>query len=452
MIGCSAKRNNQPAPGKPWQKAAKQHRIFKGKHAGEQVAPEVTDNERRLHTGKLAAAPPEGLPSLQQLVGMRPILGIENGDNLATGKLQRIIQRLGLGARTAGRHKDQLEIGRHSVAPDRGNGLVIVLLADKLDVELAAWPIEPVECCYKLRNHVLFAIERHQYRIDRQITRLERRNFRELQPLARSGGKKADKNTAEEKQRHGNMQRQHGFHRPVHNTPQKCVDRHGDDKSLRRIKHTCGGEQLRRHGVGPHHEVALMTLSQYAFQNRWCADANALAQLRRGFQMFAQPRDAPFARRDIKIGDAVAADDHHLPDMGKTDIFITGNENARRQDLFRIGKLEIIRDRLINHALRHAGLMNRLFKKAGAVEMCSTECVFNSVLRHTASLQSGRYGAAYLQIDKIRSDFHGFPARIRVTIKYIYISNLYFTRIHPTYYLVLGGYMTEIYYSKYEIQ
>lgn len=98
-----------------------------------------------MKKGKIDEEKKEGMKRIKKLVGMRKIIGIEKGENIEKGKLKRIIKRIGIGERKEGRKKEKIEIGRNSVENDRGNGIVIVIIEEKIDVEIDEWKIEKVE-------------------------------------------------------------------------------------------------------------------------------------------------------------------------------------------------------------------------------------------------------------------------------------------------------------------
>ncbi len=118
----------------------------------------IPDDERRLHAGQLVAFDLKGLPCFKQLVRVRPVLGIEDRDDLPSGKLQCIIQRLRFRLGPAGRHENQFKIRWQPHTTYRGDRIEIVLLADKLDIELAGRPVQAFQARYKLAYNLLFPI------------------------------------------------------------------------------------------------------------------------------------------------------------------------------------------------------------------------------------------------------------------------------------------------------
>mgnify|MGYP002621996149 CR=1 FL=1 len=136
------------------------------------------------------------------------ILGIVKRDELARTKRQCIGQRLGLRARLALRHADDLDAWVEAKCRQGFEGRCIILLADQLDLELAARPAKPRERRQHLRDDFRFAVERDQYGIDGQF--LSRRQLQRAQLGGRRGhgGGETQHHASQEGQREEHMDRQ----------------------------------------------------------------------------------------------------------------------------------------------------------------------------------------------------------------------------------------------------
>jgi hypothetical protein len=136
VIRRPAERQRQAEARKAGKEHVKQTRIFGGEHAGEPVVLGIVDRELRLHAGKPFVMRQEALKRAPQLVGFRPVFGVEDCDERAARERQGNIERLGLGAGPDGRCDHEL-VGRAEPHRLQGSaGRVIVRLQDELDVEL----------------------------------------------------------------------------------------------------------------------------------------------------------------------------------------------------------------------------------------------------------------------------------------------------------------------------
>src|SRR6185437_17110908 len=84
--------------------------------AGEPAIGGVVDGESGLHAGETLVAGGKRVESEAKLVRLRPVLGVEHGNEGAARKRQRGVQSLGLGARTVVRRDNDLE-GRTELQP-----------------------------------------------------------------------------------------------------------------------------------------------------------------------------------------------------------------------------------------------------------------------------------------------------------------------------------------------
>lgn len=77
-----------------------------------------------------------------ELVALRPVLGVIDGEILAAGERQGIIHRLRLGARHEIRHDHDLEIAGQIERARSSDRVAVGRFEDQLDVELRGRVIE----------------------------------------------------------------------------------------------------------------------------------------------------------------------------------------------------------------------------------------------------------------------------------------------------------------------
>jgi len=78
----------------------------------EPAVPGIVDVELGLQAAEPGWCPTEYLPRPAQLIALRTVLGIIDHDKVAAHELQRIVERLGLGARAAIRNDEKPEVRR----------------------------------------------------------------------------------------------------------------------------------------------------------------------------------------------------------------------------------------------------------------------------------------------------------------------------------------------------
>ena len=111
---------------------------------------------------------PEHLPGAAQLVGLRPVLGVVDHDEIAVGELQGIVQGLGLGVRLLVRHHEGAEVAGQVQGQDCRLRLGVGGLEHQEDLELGGRVVESAQGLDKVRQHVGLAHEWHQHGVDRQ--------------------------------------------------------------------------------------------------------------------------------------------------------------------------------------------------------------------------------------------------------------------------------------------
>jgi hypothetical protein len=126
---------------------------------------------------------------LAKLTGLRPVLGVVDYDIFAADERQRVVQRLGLGARLALRHDNDLETAGQAQRVRCGDRVGIARFEDQLDVEPRRRMVEPHQRVDQGAKHVRFAVKRHENGIGRKLVvgHAARKNG-----IANSGGSEED--------------------------------------------------------------------------------------------------------------------------------------------------------------------------------------------------------------------------------------------------------------------
>ncbi len=143
MVRRAAERERRAPRGKRRQKHLEIRRVFDGEHARE-PAPLVVGDKPRLHAAEVRPLA-ERRSGPAQLVALRPVLRVEDDDEIAARKGERVGERLRLGARPAGRHDDHLELRPGDRSRHRRARLQIVLLDDQEYLQLALRVVESSE-------------------------------------------------------------------------------------------------------------------------------------------------------------------------------------------------------------------------------------------------------------------------------------------------------------------
>ena len=174
MVGRAAKRNRQVERAQARIDQIEQDRIFDRKHRREPGVAGVADGEPRLKAVdvwlvcKARGREPE-------LARRRLVLGVIDGEAIASGRRKREIERARLGRRLSRRRDDHLVARRQSQREDARQGLAVPPLDDELDVELALRIVEGVEGPDEVLDDFGFVVERRDHRIDRKLVVGEQR-------------------------------------------------------------------------------------------------------------------------------------------------------------------------------------------------------------------------------------------------------------------------------------
>ncbi len=174
VVRGAAERNRNAQAFQRRQEVVEPQRILQREHAREPVLRRVVVVQTRLHAHHVGRRTPERHHRLLQLIGLGLILGIEDGDELAARERQRVVARLGLGARQRVRHADDLERARQAQRLGRLDRLDVVGLQDQLHVELRLRIVHALQRRGKRRQHIGLAVHRHQDRVRGQTGVVER--------------------------------------------------------------------------------------------------------------------------------------------------------------------------------------------------------------------------------------------------------------------------------------
>ena len=186
--GGPAKRHHQPQPGDAGQIGAEPAGIFDGEAACEPVGARVEIVQPPLQAGDIIRSDSKAARDLVQLVGVGPVLGIPDADDIAATEVQRIVQRPWLGLHRAGRHGHDADPMRQRDAFQRRRRDMIGGLGDQQDIGQLARIIEPRQPPDQLSRDIAFVKQRHHDRDHRQPALQLRRAFqpgRDQRPLVR---------------------------------------------------------------------------------------------------------------------------------------------------------------------------------------------------------------------------------------------------------------------------
>ena len=168
MIGRAAERQRQTHRGEAGQEHVELAGIFSGEIARQQTVGGVVDAQPRLDAGKIVAGGAERLQGMEQLVVLRPVLGVIDHGEGAAREWQRDVERFRFGARSRGRNRDHGYWQAGLARGDRGAGLFVVGFDSENDVELLHRIIEFLDRRQQAVHRRRLAIQGANHRIDRQ--------------------------------------------------------------------------------------------------------------------------------------------------------------------------------------------------------------------------------------------------------------------------------------------
>jgi hypothetical protein len=169
VVRGTPERDRQAQPRQRRQDAVEQRGVFHRELAREPAGARIVDVELRLHAAEGGRMAAEGLQRTAQLVGLRAVLGVIHYDILAARELQRVVERLGLGARPPVGHDDGAKVRRRPERQQRRLRLEVGCLQDEQDLELGARIVERAERGDEVRQDIGLAEQGNQHRIDGQL-------------------------------------------------------------------------------------------------------------------------------------------------------------------------------------------------------------------------------------------------------------------------------------------
>ena len=168
MIAGATERHRQTPAREQRQHQPELARILAGKERGQRRFRGVVDHKLGLEAIERVVGG-EGARGLAQLVGLGDVFGIVDDDMGAAHEGQRVVDRLGLGARHAVGHLQQLEARIAEQPLDRGDGPGTALLDDKKHLKLLSRVVERRHGAPELRHHLRLVAERDEHGVDRQL-------------------------------------------------------------------------------------------------------------------------------------------------------------------------------------------------------------------------------------------------------------------------------------------
>ncbi|HYU60223.1 MAG TPA: hypothetical protein VEK39_05655 [Solirubrobacterales bacterium] len=170
VIRGSAERDRKPEAVEAGKHDPEPVAVLEGEHAREEVGAAVPVAQASLHAHGLLVGVAEGGDGLAQLVGIRPVLGVVDDQELAPGQEEPDVAGpgLGLGLRLGNHH--QPYVRRRPRCLGGGDRLRVVLLEQDEDLELLLGVVDRGEVVDQVPDDVRLAIDRDQDRVDRQAS------------------------------------------------------------------------------------------------------------------------------------------------------------------------------------------------------------------------------------------------------------------------------------------
>ena len=173
VVGGAAQRDRRAVGVQARQQQLEPHRVLGREPARQQVLIGVVVVELRLHAGDRGVGLREGDDDLLELVGVGPVLGVEDHRDVAARQHQAVVAGLGLRLRLRMGHDDEPEVRRQVHLLDREDRLLVVLLAEQQHVELRPGVVQPFEAADQRRQDGGLLVQRHEDRVDGQAALVE---------------------------------------------------------------------------------------------------------------------------------------------------------------------------------------------------------------------------------------------------------------------------------------
>ncbi len=179
VIGRPTERNRQPEPRQAGQEPGEVDLVAHPVQGGHPVGVVIPEHQLRLQAGQLRRPAAERAHCLEQLVRLRAVLGVVDGDELTAlpdDHVHRDVQRVRLGLRAARRDDQHAHVvtgdgparaGDERYADPAGGGqrLVVVLLNQQQDAQLPARVHQLVHPVHQVAEHVGFLVHGQQHRV-----------------------------------------------------------------------------------------------------------------------------------------------------------------------------------------------------------------------------------------------------------------------------------------------
>lgn len=178
VVGGSAERDGGAERVQSWQVEIEPGCVFEGEPAGDEIVRTVVAVELGLQAGDRQRLAPESRYRFFQLVGLGPVLGIEDDQEFPARVGQADIARSRLGFWRSRRHHHHADPVRRGQRAQLGDGFEIVFFEQHLHVEPVARIVEAGQRGEQLTHDRGFAIEWHQHGVDRQLIIDQRQQLR----------------------------------------------------------------------------------------------------------------------------------------------------------------------------------------------------------------------------------------------------------------------------------
>ena len=174
VVRRAAERDRQVHRFETGQHVVEPERVLEREEPGERVLLGVEVVQCGLYADAVLVAPAERDDRGLQLLGVRPVLGVVDDEELAAGEVEPDVARLRLRLRVAGRDGDERD-GLRRVGGRGGlAGLVVVGFEEEEDLELLLRVVEPAEVVHEQADDVGLVVHRHEDRVERQLGVVER--------------------------------------------------------------------------------------------------------------------------------------------------------------------------------------------------------------------------------------------------------------------------------------
>lgn len=135
------------------------------------------EGQFRLDTGDVVTDAVERDDHPPQLQGVRKVLGVEDGDDLASGEVQPVVAGLGFGARVRGGHFQDLYARPQSGGFGRFDGDGVVLFEQQQYLKFVVGIVERVHRRDEVTHDLRLVVGGYQHRVRGELVVGEREGF-----------------------------------------------------------------------------------------------------------------------------------------------------------------------------------------------------------------------------------------------------------------------------------